>query len=358
MTPSRSAGPIGPESIVLGLETSCDETAAALLRGGVQALASVVASQVETHRIYGGVVPELAFRKHLESVNAVLDETLQQAGLGWHDLHGVAVSHGPGLVGALLVGVSTAKTIAGVLDIPLLGVNHLEAHLYANFLGHPVSPAPPPKGHGLRFPLVCLIVSGGHTMLLHMTGHGHYVPLGDTRDDAAGEAFDKVARHLGLGYPGGPVVDGLARRGNPRAIPFPRAWLGEDSLEFSFSGLKTAVLNFMRRPQASQHSIEDVCASFQEAVVEVLVGKTMRAVDRLGVDSVMMAGGVACNSRLRTRMEEACRQRGVYLAFPSPTLCTDNALMVACAGHYRMAAGLASSLDLDCFPVLPLEGCR
>jgi N6-L-threonylcarbamoyladenine synthase len=332
--------------IVLGLETSCDETAAAVLRDGREVLASVVASQIEMHREYGGVVPEIAFRKHLELLNPVIGQALGEAGLAFSDIGGVAVSHGPGLVGALLVGVAAAKTISGLLDIPLIGVNHLEAHLYANFLG--------PDADRIRFPLVCLLVSGGHTLLLEMEGHGAYTFLGETRDDAAGEAFDKIARLLGLGYPGGPVVDRLGAGGNRRAVAFPRAWLGPDSLDFSFSGLKTAVLHFSRSAEMADHSIEDVCASFQEAIVEVLVGKTMRAVDRRGVGTVLMAGGVVCNSRLRAAMREACERRGVALFYPSPGLCTDNATMVASAGHHKLAAGFRSSLDLDCFPVMPL----
>lgn len=333
--------------IVLGVETSCDETAAALLRDGREVLGSVVASQIEMHREYGGVVPEIAFRKHLELVNPVIGQVMREAGVGWSDLGGVAVSHGPGLVGALLVGVAAAKTISGLLDIPLIGVNHLEAHLYANFLEAP---------EAVRFPLICLLVSGGHTIILLMRGHGDYEFLGETRDDAAGEAFDKIARLLGLGYPGGPVVDRLAQSGRRDAIAFPRAWMGHDSLEFSFSGLKTAVLNFSRSPQAQTECIEDICASFQEAIVDVLVGKTMQAVERHGVGTVVMAGGVVCNSRLRAAMTDACEARGVQLFYPRPGLCTDNATMVACAGHYQLAAGRRSALDLDCFPVLPLTG--
>jgi len=331
------------DRLVLGIETSCDETAAAVVRGGTEVLSSVVASQVEMHKIYGGVVPEIAFRKHLELLNPVLDEALPKAGVSWGDLGGVAVSNGPGLVGALLVGVASAKVVAGLTGAPLIGVNHLEAHVYANFLQH----------RDIAFPLVCLLVSGGHTILLHMRAHADYEYLGETRDDAAGEAFDKVARLLGLGYPGGPVVDEKARAGNPKAVPFPRAWLG-DSLEFSFSGLKTAVLNFTRGPRASSVSLEDVCASFQDAVVDVLVGKTVRAVERTGVRTVLMAGGVACNSRLRERMHEDCDQRGLTLRYPRPGLCTDNALMVACAGHFQIEAGNRSGLDLNCFPVLPV----
>ncbi len=334
--------------IVLGLETSCDETAAAVVENGSRVLGSVVASQIEMHREYGGVVPELAFRKHLELVNPVLDQVLRETGLGFGELGAVAVSHGPGLVGALLVGVATAKVVSGVLGIPLIGVNHLEAHLYANFLG--------PAADRIRFPVVCLLVSGGHTMLLYIQSHGQYELLGETRDDAAGEAFDKVARSLGLGYPGGPLIDRLAESGNPRAVSFPRAWLGDDSLAFSFSGLKTAVLNFSRSEVAADFSIPDVCASFQEAVVEVLVGKTMRAVKARGVSTVLMAGGVVCNSRLRSRMAEACAARGVDLFYPTFGLCTDNAVMVACAGYHRLCAGQRSGLDLDCFPSLPIGG--
>jgi len=314
---------------------------------------------VYMHRPYGGVVPEIAFRKHLELINPVVEEALQRASTGWTSLGGVAVSNGPGLVGALLVGVAAAKVVAGLLDVPLIGINHLEAHVYANFLEQATRREATPE---IAFPLVCLLVSGGHTMLIHMERHGHYQVVGETRDDAAGEAFDKVARHLGLGYPGGPVVDRLARKGNPRAVSFPRAWIAHDSLEFSFSGLKTAVLHFTQgrfptRAAASKRAsvpVEDVCASFQEAVVDVLVGKTMLAAQRMQVTTVLMAGGVACNTRLREKMSEACRQASISLKYPSASLCTDNALMVACAGHYQIAAGRRSNLALDCFPTLPV----
>jgi N6-L-threonylcarbamoyladenine synthase len=340
---------------VLALETSCDETAAAVLLDGREVLASVVATQVEMHRAYGGVVPELAFRKHLEWVNPVVEQALEQAGLGWADIDAVAVSHGPGLVGALLIGVSTAKVIAGLIGRPLRGVNHLEAHVYANFLQH----------HDLEFPLLCLLVSGGHTQLISMQDHGRYRLLGETRDDAAGEAFDKVARCLGLGYPGGPRIDLLGSQGNSQAVAFPRSWIGPGSLEFSFSGLKTAVVNYTQRngiPKpaaacaAGETSLEDVCASFQEAVVDVLTTKTMHAAAESGVRTVLMAGGVACNQRLQAAMQDACSQRGLRLAYPRPGLCTDNALMVACAGYHQLRAGLSSSLDLDCFPSLPVGG--
>lgn len=331
---------------ILGIETSCDETAAAVLRDGREVVSSVVASQIQMHQAYGGVVPEIAFRKHVESINPVLRQALEQGGLRWQDLHGVAVSNGPGLVGALLVGVAAAKVVSGLLDIPLIGVNHLEAHLYANFLM--------PGASEIRFPLICLLVSGGHTILLRMSAHGQYEFLGETRDDAAGEAFDKVARLLGLGYPGGPIVDRMSQTGDPKAVRFPRAWMGEASLEFSFSGLKTAVLNFVRSEAAAEVSMEDVCASFQEAVVDVLVGKTLRAAERCGVETVLMAGGVVCNTRLQARMAQACRDRGLRLFFPQPSLCTDNAIMVACAGSHQIATGRRSGADLDCYPILPM----
>jgi N6-L-threonylcarbamoyladenine synthase len=323
-----------------------------LLRDDREVVASVVASQVDMHRAYGGVVPEIAFRKHVELINPVIAQALDEGHVTFADIGAVAVSNGPGLVGALLVGVAAAKVVAGLLGVPLLGVNHLEAHIYANFLQH----------DDIEFPLVCLLVSGGHTILYHMPSHGVYEVLGETRDDAAGEAFDKVGRLLGLDYPAGPIIDRLAREGNPAAVTFPRAWLGDDSLDFSFSGLKTAVLHFVQKawpegvraePTPQPPRLEDVCAGFQDAVVDVLVGKTMRAARRQGVRQVMMAGGVAANGRLRERMQAACEQEGLRLRYPNPRLCTDNAMMVACAGYHQLQAGRQSTLELDCYPVLP-----
>ncbi|MGQ9558679.1 MAG: tRNA (adenosine(37)-N6)-threonylcarbamoyltransferase complex transferase subunit TsaD [Desulfurispora sp.] len=329
---------------ILGIETSCDETSAAVVRDGRQILSSVIASQVAEHSKFGGVVPEVASRKHLEWLNPVLQEALERAGIGWLDLSGVAVTCGPGLVGALLVGLSAAKAIALALDIPLLAVNHMQAHVLANWL---VEPLP-------ELPAVCLVVSGGHTDLLLLRGLGDFELLGQTRDDAAGEAFDKVARVLGLGYPGGPPIDRLARQGDSRAVEFPRAFLEEDSLDFSFSGLKSAVLNYLHR--AAQQGVEvnraDVAASFQQAVVDVLVEKTMQAVRRCGVRQVLLAGGVAANSALRSALERAAAQQGCRLACPPPVLCTDNAAMVACAGYYKYLRGDFAPLTVNAVPYL------
>jgi N6-L-threonylcarbamoyladenine synthase len=323
---------------VLGIESSCDETAAAVVVDGRRELASVVASQAELHARTGGVVPEVASRQHVHWIGPVIAEALEEAGLGLDDIDGVAVTRGPGLAGSLLVGVSAAKALAWARGLPLVGVNHLEGHIYANFLleQEPV------------LPLVCLIVSGGHTDLILMTEHLTYQRLGRTRDDAAGEAFDKVARILGLGYPGGPAVERAAVAGDPGRAPLPRAWL-PDSLDFSFSGLKTAVLRMTEG--TAPPAAEDVAAGFQESVVDVLVAKTARAAQEHGARTVLLAGGVAANSRLRERMAEVSP---APLLYPPLRLCTDNAAMIAAAGCYRLAAGHRHGLDLDVSPSLKL----
>lgn len=335
-----------PPVDILGIETSCDETAAAVVRDGTAVLSNVVASQIRIHRQYGGVVPEVASRKHLENITDVVEAALQKAGVDFADLSGVAVTVGPGLIGPLLVGVAAAKAYAFARQIPLLAVNHLEAHIYANFLAHP----------SLIPPLVCLVVSGGHTSLVLVRKHLSYELLGSTRDDAAGEAFDKIARVLGLPYPGGPALEELARGGNPRAISFPRAWLGDESLDFSFSGLKTAVINYLRREQEKGKDVplQDVAAGFQEAVVEVLVEKTLRAARAAGVWQVALAGGVAANLALRTLFQARARQEGIRLYFPPGDLCTDNAAMVACAGYYHYLAGRFAPLTQEAFARYPL----
>jgi len=369
-------------SLILGLETSCDETAAAVVAEGRRILANVVASQVELHRQYGGVFPEMASRQHVLDIVPVIKETLAQAacaplsGVGskWTVLDAIAVTSGPGLVGSLLVGVNVAKAIAWATGLPLIGVNHLEAHLYANWLftspegmSDAAAPAPAP-----RFPLICLIVSGGHTDLVFMTGHGQYRVLGRTLDDAAGEAFDKVARVLGLGYPGGPAIQAVAEDGNPRRFDLPRAWL-KGSYDFSFSGLKTAVLRIVqkyegtgKRPskrRASQVTprkgstlrrlpLADLAASFQAAVVDVLVEKTKHAVEEFHVEEVLLAGGVASNTLLRQRMTARI---GVPVRYPPPALCTDNAAMVASAGYFKHMIGERDSWDLDVQPRLALK---
>ena len=350
---------------ILGIETSCDETSAAVLRDGRDILSNIVASQTDLHTKFGGIVPEIASRKHVEVLNTVIQEALDEARVGFHDLDAVAVTNRPGLVGALLVGVSAAKAISAALNIPLVGVHHLEGHIYANFLTHHESRI---TDQDWGFPFICLVVSGGHTDLIVVRGHGDYEILGRTRDDAAGEAFDKSARVLGLGYPGGPIIDQLAQKGNPTAIKFPRSKL-DDTLDFSFSGLKTAVIRYVQRsapavpsggsPSAISHepsaiSLADIAASFQAAVVDMLVNTTLAAVERTGIRRVALAGGVAANSGLQKRMREEASARGLELSYPPPILCTDNAAMIACAGHYHLIRGETDGLDLDTIASQPL----
>jgi tRNA N6-adenosine threonylcarbamoyltransferase len=332
---------------VLGIETSCDETAVALVEDGRKVMSNVLSSQHEIHGRFGGVVPELASRAHLERLNPLLDEALRAAGAGWRDVDAVAVTQGPGLVGALLVGLATAKALALALDVPLIGVNHLEGHVYANQLEHDV-PDPP---H------VCLLVSGGHTMLVFVPEPFRYEIMGQTLDDAAGEAFDKVARFLGLGYPGGPAVDKASERGNPAAVRLPRAMAGSDDYDFSLSGLKTAVIRYVRGEEAAGRKVDvaDLAASFQEAVVDVQVQKTMAAAEDRGAVAILLGGGVVANSRLRDRMAGEAEGRGVPLLYPSPELCTDNAAMIASAGFFRLERGERSSFDIGADPSFPLR---
>jgi len=333
--------------LLLGVETSCDETTAAIVADGREVRSNVIGSQVERHRPYGGVVPEIAARAHLELLVPTIDRALIEAGAAYRDLDGVAVTAGPGLVGALLVGVAGAKGVALAHDRPLIGVNHLEGHVCAAQL----------EGAALPVPLVALVVSGGHTSVVHLDAGGVWHELGSTIDDAAGEAYDKVARFLGLAYPGGPEIDRLASDGDPTAIAFPRA-LAEEGYDFSLSGLKTAVVRELRRREAAGEpvSVADVAASFQEAVVDVQVAKTMAAAQACDVGDVLVVGGVAANSRLRAAMDRACQQHGRRLHVPSPALCTDNAAMIAAAGANRLAAGQASSLELDAQPGLSVDG--
>ena len=327
-------------SLILGIETSCDETAAAVVEDGRRILSSVVSSQIELHAPYGGVVPEVASRAHVELVNPVVADALGEAGVELGDLDAVAATYGPGLAGALLVGVSAAKALALVTGLPYVQVNHLEAHLYAGWLEDPE----------LRAPLAVLLASGGHTLLVVIRGHGDYDVLGQTVDDAAGEAFDKVARHLGLGYPGGPAIDRVAATGDPDAIAFPRAMPGE--LDFSFSGLKTAVVTFMRRnPDAP---LADVAASFQEAVVDQLVSKLLAAADGNGAPTLVLAGGVAANSRLRERVAERARATGRRAFLPPPALCTDNAAMIAATAFWRLASDGPTPLTAGVAPTVGL----
>ncbi|MFL6203940.1 MAG: tRNA (adenosine(37)-N6)-threonylcarbamoyltransferase complex transferase subunit TsaD [Acidimicrobiales bacterium] len=332
---------------ILGIETSCDETAAAIVADGTSVLSSVVSSQVDLHARYGGVVPEIASRAHVDLVVPVIAQAFVEAGLsdvpvdgGGCDVEAVAATYGPGLVGALLVGVSAAKALALAWDVPFIAVNHLEAHLYATFLDEP----------DLELPLVVLLVSGGHTLIVLMEGHGRYRVLGSTIDDAAGEAFDKVARYLGLGYPGGPAIDRLAVAGDPEAVRFPRPMMGDGTFDFSFSGLKTAVVNHVRNHPEVETA--DVAASFQEAVVDVLVTKTMAAARDNGAKGVCLGGGVAANSLLRARFLDACEATGLRGFLPSWAMCTDNAAMVASAAWYRWQSDGPSPLDTGAHPNL------
>lgn len=317
-----------------------------MIRDGHFVSSNVIASQIHIHRRYGGVVPEVASRQHLEKINFVVERSLKDAGLRFSDLSAIAVTVGPGLIGALLVGVAAAKAYAFALRLPVVPVHHLEAHLYANFLDHPER----------RPPFVCLIVSGGHTSLVLVKEHLSYELMGSTRDDAAGEAFDKIARHLGLGYPGGPALEALARGGNPEAIRFPRAWLGENELDFSFSGLKTAVLNYLEhaRQKGEEPSLADVAASFQAAVVDVLVEKTIWAARQTGVKQVALAGGVAANTALRSLFRARADEEGLEFFYPPVEFCTDNAAMVGCAGYYRYLAGQFASLEQEAYANFPL----
>jgi len=328
-------------TVVLGIETSCDETAAAIVVDATDVRSSIVSSQVDLHARFGGVVPEIASRAHVETINPVIAEAIVKAGVVDGDIDAVAATYGPGLVGALLVGVSTAKALAMVWGVPFVAVNHLEAHLYASFLEDP----------SLELPAVVLLVSGGHTMLVAMEGHGQYRLLGSTIDDAAGEAFDKVARYLGLGYPGGPAIDHVSNQGDPHAIKFPRA-MRDEGFDFSFSGLKTSVINYVRKhPDVST---PDVAASFQEAVVDVLVEKARRAAREIGAKGMCLGGGVAANSLLRERFLDACVQDGIHGFLPSRAMCTDNAAMVAAAGWWRLQSDGPSPLDTGAIPNLRL----
>lgn len=331
---------------ILAIESSCDETAAAVVKNGRTVLSNVISSQIELHKLYGGVVPEIASRKHIEKINQVIEEALTQADMTLKEMDAIGVTYGPGLVGALLVGVAEAKAIAYAAKKPLVGVHHIEGHISANYIENP----------DLEPPFVCLVVSGGHTHLVVVNEYGNYQIIGRTRDDAAGEAFDKVARAIGLGYPGGPKIDKLSKEGNEKAIKFPKAHVEGAPYDFSFSGLKSAVLNYINGAKMKGEAVveADIAASFQKAVIDVLVEHAMMAVKDFGMDKLAIAGGVASNSSLRNAMKEACEKNGVKFYHPSPILCTDNAAMIGAAAYYEYMAGVRHGWDLNAVPNLKL----
>lgn len=332
--------------LILAIESSCDETAAAVVRNGREILSNVIYSQIDLHTLYGGVVPEIASRKHIEKINQVIEEALIKANLTLNHMDAIAVTYGPGLVGALLVGVSQAKAISYAIKKPLLGIHHIEGHISANYI----------ENKGLEPPFLCLVVSGGHTHLVLVNEYGKYEIVGKTRDDAAGEAFDKVARAIGLGYPGGPKIDKVAKTGNKSAIAFPRAHITGSELDFSFSGLKSSVLNHINYSKMKdlEINIPDVAASFQEAVVDVLVTRTIAASKQYGMKKIALAGGVACNSSLRSSLRRACDDNNLELFCPSPIYCTDNAAMIGVAAYYEYLSGTRHGLDLNAVPNLKI----
>ena len=334
------------DNLILAIESSCDETAAAVVKNGREVLSNVISSQIDLHTLYGGVVPEIASRKHIERINQVIEEALRTAETTLDQITAVEVTYGPGLVGALLVGVAEAKAIAYAAGKPLVGVHHIEGHIAANFIEH----------KELEPPFLSLVVSGGHTHLVRVEDYGAFTILGRTRDDAAGEAFDKVARAIGLGYPGGPKIDKVSKEGDSDAISFPRAHVEDAPYDFSFSGLKSAVLNYINgcRMKGQTFRQADVAASFQKAVTDVLVENAMRAVEEYHADKFAIAGGVAANSALRQAMKEACEQRNVKLYYPSPVYCTDNAAMIGAAGYYEYQKGTRHGWDLNAVPNLKL----
>lgn len=333
--------------LIMGIETSCDETAAAIVEDGKKIISNVVASQINIHQKYGGVVPEIASRKHMEYIIPVIDKALDESEKKITDLSAIAVTYGPGLIGSLLVGLSVAKAMAYAQNIPLIGINHLEAHIYANFLEH----------NEIKPPFVCLIVSGGHTSLVYIRNFGEYKLLGQTKDDAAGEAFDKIAKVLDLGYPGGPIIEKLAKEGEPSSIKFPRPLLNDKSYDFSFSGLKTAVVYYIKELKEENKNIpvSDILASFQQAVIDVLVKKTIKAALKFKTKQIILAGGVAANNSLRREIKEKADLLNIKVFYPSIFLCTDNAAMVASAGYYKFKENKKSSLNLDAVSRLPLE---
>ena len=342
----EAKAPGGEDVTILAIESSCDETAAAVVRNGREVLSNIISSQIALHTVYGGVVPEIASRKHVEKMNGCIRAALSEAGLSLKDIDAVAVTYGPGLVGALLVGVSEAKAISFATGKPLIGVHHIEGHISANFI----------ENKDLKPPFMCLVVSGGHSHLVVVKDYGEYEIVGQTRDDAAGEAFDKVARAIGLGYPGGPKIDAAAKKGNPDAFSFPQAKIADAEYDFSFSGLKSSVLNYINQAKMQGQELDsnDVAASFQKAVVEVLVGHAIRACKEYKIDSLAIAGGVASNTALRDLMEKECVTNGIRFYKPSPVLCTDNAAMIGAAAYYEYIKGKRFGLDLNAVPNLPL----
>ena len=331
---------------ILAIESSCDETAAAVIKNGRQVCSNVIFSQIELHKLYGGVVPEIASRKHIEKVNQVIRQALEEASMQLQDIDAIAVTYGPGLVGALLVGVAEAKAIAYAAHKPLVGVHHIEGHIAANYI----------ENSDLEPPFLCLVVSGGHTHLVKVVDYDRFEILGKTRDDAAGEAFDKVARAIGLGYPGGPKIDALAKEGDRNAIVFPRAKVDGNEYDFSFSGLKSSVLNYLNQCEMKQIEVNraDVAASFQYAVIDVLTTHAIHAAKQLGIDKIAIAGGVASNSSLRQNLQEACEREGIRFYHPSPIFCTDNAAMIGVAGYYEYCNGVRHGLDLNAVPNLKI----
>lgn len=333
--------------LILGIESSCDETAAAVVKNGREVLSNVINSQIDIHKRYGGVVPEIASRCHIEAVNAVIDEALENAGVSFDDIDAIAVTYGPGLVGALLVGVSAAKALSYALKKPLVNVHHIKGHICANYVAH----------HELEPPFVCLVASGGHSHIVYAKDFLEYEIMGMTRDDAAGEAFDKIARVLGLGYPGGPKVEKLAKEGNPEAVEFPRVRIQENSLDFSFSGVKTAVINHVHKleQKGEAYNKADIAASFQNAVTDVLADHTVDAALRKNVKTIAIAGGVASNSALRDKMTKTASGKGINVLYPPPVLCTDNAVMIASAGYFEYKNGVRADMRLNAVASLSLE---
>lgn len=334
------------KTVTLAIESSCDETAAAVVLDGREVLSNIISSQIEIHKLYGGVVPEIASRHHLDNVNTVVDQAFHEADITMDDVDMIGVTYGPGLVGALLIGLATAKAYALAAEKPLVGVHHIHGHICANYIEHKT----------LEPPFMALVISGGHTNIVEVNDYNDCRVLGGTRDDAAGEAYDKVARVLGLGYPGGPLIDKIAKEGNPHAVEFKRVFLEKGSLDFSFSGIKTGVLNYINSEKQAGHKIRvaDVAASFQAAVLDVIVAKTVGAAVSMKKDKIVLAGGVAANSKLREMLREECKKKGLALYYPSPILCTDNAAMIGCAAYYKYIAGGRDDLSLDAVPGLKL----